>query len=166
MLPWAVALSCGVALVRRDKAPRVVLAVLVAKARRSRVCAMVRAVAFGRVAPLAVYAKPSDLSHGLVYVAGALLATAVPVLLVARPTTPLAAVVTAAFGMHVLAVIAAGGDSMPYARLFVPLVPTVLLVHLDPARPQALWVSWVRSARGVRSRESTSSSWRGRGAGT
>src|SRR5262249_44027983 len=46
-------------------------------------CVVVRIVVFGRPAPLAVLAKPSDLSHGLTYAAAASLFVLTPLLTVA-----------------------------------------------------------------------------------
>jgi hypothetical protein len=112
-------------------------------------CAIIRRVAFGRFAPLALMAKPSDVSHGLVYAGAALLACGLPLLLftttLRRVPAP-AKVVTIAFGVHVLAVIAAGGDSMAFARLFVPLVPSLVLVHLHSANIACGPFFWLRSA--------------------
>ena len=48
------------------------------------VCAALRLAVFGRPAPLAVLAKPSDLSHGALYVGAATLVVLTP-LLVAAP---------------------------------------------------------------------------------
>jgi hypothetical protein len=103
-------------------------------------CAAVRWAVFGRPAPLAVLAKPSDLSHGLVYAAAAALVLLTP-LLVAAPIAivkgrrmGVARVVVLAFVAHVLAVTAAGGDWMPYARLVVPAAPSLVIAVLDVAR--------------------------------
>jgi hypothetical protein len=148
LLPWAATVSCGLALARRDSPARVALAAAASGA-PFLACALVRRAFFGRFAPLAVLAKPSDLAHGAVYAVAALVACAVPVLVLA----PLAAralprthkAVLAAFGVHVLAVIAAGGDSMPYARLFVPVLPSLLFVHLAIARAGTGVAFWVRT---------------------
>jgi hypothetical protein len=145
LLPWAATVSCGFALASQASPRRVFGAVVVAAAPFV-TCAGIRRAVFGRFAPLAVSAKPSDLTHGLVYVAAALLACGVPLLLLARPRSPFVRVVVVAFAVHVLAVAAAGGDSMPYARLLVPVVPSIVMAHMGislGAKP------WAVSARTV-----------------
>jgi hypothetical protein len=99
------------------------------------VCAAVRMALFGRPAPLAVLAKPSDLSHGAIYAGAALLVVLTPLLLAAPlvllrargPELGTARVLVGAFLAHTMAVIAAGGDWMPYARLMVPVAPSLLV---------------------------------------
>lgn len=92
------------------------------------VCALVRLWAWGRAAPLATLAKPGDPSQGLSYAAVAYFVTIVP-LLVTAPfalrRSSRAAVIVAAAAAHVCSVIAVGGDWMPYARLFVPILPSL-----------------------------------------
>ncbi len=134
LLPWAAALACGLSLARGATPSRVMTSVLVSAAPFA-ACALVRLAAFGHLAPLAILAKPSDLSHGAVYAVAALLASAVPILLIAplsiRAAPGWTKAVAIAFVVHVMAIAAAGGDSMPYARLFVPVLPSVVLVHLE-----------------------------------
>ncbi|GAC1546312.1 MAG: hypothetical protein NVS3B10_10270 [Polyangiales bacterium] len=98
-------------------------------------CALVRTSIFGRPAPLAVLAKPSDLSHGAIYVGAAALVVLTPLLVVA-PVAFLrgrgreqrgARVIVVAFVAHALAVMSAGGDWMPYARLMVPVAPSLIV---------------------------------------
>jgi hypothetical protein len=148
LAPWAVTIACGLALARKAPPRDVVLAVF-AGSGPFIACAILRRIAFGRFAPLALMAKPSDASHGAVYVAAALLACGLPLVLftttLRRVPAP-AKVVAFAFVVHVLAVIAAGGDSMPYARLFVPLVPSLLYVHLHSANISCGPAFWLRSA--------------------
>jgi hypothetical protein len=127
MAPWAFALALGVGIVAKRSPPRVVLGGLVALAPFV-VCALVRVVVWGRPAPLAIMAKPSDLSHGLAYAGAACVVTVVPVLVLAPLAlrrAPLALVVVVAGVAHFGAIIAVGGDWMPYARLAVPIVPTL-----------------------------------------
>jgi hypothetical protein len=73
-------------------------------------------------------AKPSDVEHGMAYAGASLVVTLVP-LLVAAPVAlrraPLALALVLAGGAHVLAMVAVGGDWMPYARLMVPVVPSL-----------------------------------------
>lgn len=96
-------------------------------------CALVRAAVFGDPAPLSLRAKPSDLAHGLVYV-GALLVVGLAPLAVPGPRTarilardPEARALAAALGVHAVALVLAGGDAMPYARLGVPAAPLLAL---------------------------------------
>ena len=148
LAPWAVTIACGFALARRAP-PRDVVASFALGAAPFVACAIVRRVAFGRFAPLALMAKPSDVSHGLVYAGAAGLACGLPLLLVTttlRRVPAPAKVVAVAFGVHVLAVIAAGGDSMAYARLFVPVVPSLLFVYLHSANIACGPMFWLRSA--------------------
>ncbi len=92
------------------------------------ICAIVRAFFWGRPAPLALLAKPSDLAHGLAYAGAACVVTLTPLLVVAPVALSRApvglAIVTAAVA-HGMAVVAVGGDWMPYARLMVPVAPTL-----------------------------------------
>ncbi len=148
LLPWAATMTCGLALARQASAKVVFGSVLVSAAPFV-ACAVARRVAFGHFAPLAVLAKPSDLSHGLVYVVAAVLACGVPLVLVGpialRRAPAHARVIVIAFVVHVVAVACAGGDSMPYARLFVPVIPSVLVAHLDIATVARRPAFWLRS---------------------
>jgi hypothetical protein len=102
-------------------------------------CAAVRLLVFGRMAPLAVVAKPSDLAHGVVYVGAATVVVLLPLLafapvaLARSREARVAQVVVIAFVAHALAVLAAGGDWMPYARLMVPVAPSLVLAFVDLA---------------------------------
>ena len=148
LAPWAVTIACGFALARRAR-PRDVIVAFALGTGPFAACAIIRRIAFGRFAPLALMAKPSDVSHGLVYAGAAILACGLPLLLVTttlRRVPPVTKVVAIAFGVHALAVIAAGGDSMAYARLFVPLVPSLVLVHLYSANIACGPMFWLRSA--------------------
>jgi hypothetical protein len=100
------------------------------------VCAAIRVVAFGRAAPLAVLAKPSDLAHGLTYAAAAFVVVltpliASPIALLRGPELRVGRVIVLAFLAHVLVVVAVGGDWMPYARLMVPVAPSLVLVFAE-----------------------------------
>jgi hypothetical protein len=88
----------------------------------------VRVVAWGNLAPLALWAKPSDIDHGFAYAGAALVVTLVPLLVLAPLSllrAPAALAIVAAAGAHGLAIVAVGGDWMPYARLLVPIVPSL-----------------------------------------
>jgi hypothetical protein len=93
-------------------------------------CACIRVAAFGRAAPLSLLAKPSDLPHGVSYAAVAGLVSLAPIVVLA-PAALLrararAAALAVAGAAHLAAVAAAGGDWMPFARLAVPIVPSLL----------------------------------------
>lgn len=104
---------------------------------------VLRAVVFGSPMPLSLLAKPSDLAHGLSYVAAAGLAALGPVfafapLAAARAGGPGAALL-ASGAAHLVAIALAGGDWMPYARLVAPIVPSLALgAVLVDARASAL----------------------------
>jgi arabinofuranosyltransferase len=88
---------------------------------------------FGRLLPLSAYAKPAGLENGAQYV---LHCTAQPSALALLPGLVAALlwgrrderVLLAAGVVQALAVLLAGGDWMPGARLFVPLIPALCLV--------------------------------------
>jgi len=128
MAPWACALAAGLSVASRGGVARAVLAGCAALIPFA-VCAIIRTWAWGRPAPLAVWAKPSDLYHGVAYAGAALVVGVVPILVAApsalrRAPRGLAIVVAAA--VHVVAIAMVGGDWMPYARLLVPVLPSVV----------------------------------------
>jgi hypothetical protein len=93
-------------------------------------CALLRWVEFGRLAPLAVLAKPSDLAHGLSYVGAAVVVSLAPVLVLAPRALARsreALVIVVAATVHLVALAIVGGDWMPFARLVVPVLPSLLL---------------------------------------
>jgi hypothetical protein len=127
MAPWACVLAFGVGVAARAGVARAIAAGLLALAPFT-ACALVRTVVWGHPAPLALMAKPSDLAHGVAYAGAACVVTLVP-LLVLAPTAlrraPMAMALVAAGMAHVLALVAVGGDWMPYARLMVPVIPSL-----------------------------------------
>jgi hypothetical protein len=129
MVAWACVLAFGLAIAkRRDDVAGALLGTTVAAAPFV-ACAMLRLASWGRPAPLSLLAKPSDLSHGLAYAGAACLVTIAPILVLAPLAlrrVPEALVIVAAFLAHGAAVVAAGGDWMPFARLMVPVVPTLV----------------------------------------
>jgi len=127
MALWACVLGVGSGMVARASAGRVLAAGLIALAPFA-ACALVRTLAWGHPAPLALLAKPGDLEHGLAYAPAACVVTLVPLLVLApralrRSPTAMAVVVAAL--AHFVAMVAVGGDGMPYARLMVPIVPSL-----------------------------------------
>jgi len=147
LLPWAVVLSVGRALVGpvpvQKRPGRVVLALTLATLPAIAV-AVGRQFWFGSPAPLAMAAKPSDLAHGLRYAAGALVFTGAPLLLVApgalRRADATTRVLALAVAAHFVAMTLAGGDWMALYRLAVPVLPTALLAgaHLFALAPRSV----------------------------
>lgn len=130
MLPWAVVMAFGRASAlpsRRDRALAWTMSV-------APWCAvvMVRTAIFGRPAPLAVLAKPSDLSHGLRYVLPSLALTGAPLaamgIRIWRLLPPWPRTLAVAALVHVVVVALAGGDWMPLSRLVTPVLPPLILV--------------------------------------
>jgi hypothetical protein len=97
--------------------------------------ACVRSIVWGRPAPLAVIAKPSDLAHGLAYVLPALLFTGAPIAVLAPiamvRAKPWSRVLIAGAAVHLATVALAGGDWMPLARLVCPVLPSLVLVAAE-----------------------------------
>src|SRR5690606_30666658 len=77
----------------------------------------------------------SDAAHGLYYAAGALLFSGPPVLLVARrayrDASPRTRAIAVAAGAHVVSLVLVGGDWMPLYRLFVPVLPGIVLAGAE-----------------------------------
>ncbi|HEX7600224.1 MAG TPA: hypothetical protein VF316_01420, partial [Polyangiaceae bacterium] len=141
LAPWALALGVGRSLALGEGRKAVLRAAAVALGPPLLV-AVARLVVFGRAAPLAVLAKPADLSQGGAYAAVGMLVTLTPLLVVSpallraggRPR----ALAVAAF-VHALAVVAAGGDWMPYARLLAPIAPGLLLAFVESSPRVPRW---------------------------
>jgi hypothetical protein len=148
MLPWALAIAFGACVVVRPPTPRIAVAVTLAIAPFV-LCAGIRVMVWGHPAPLAVWAKPSDLAHGAAYAGAGCVVTLVPILAIA----PFAlrrgargAVLAIAGLVHLAAIVAAGGDWMPYARLFVPILPSLALAAALAAEHAAAWATAARCA--------------------
>lgn len=141
LLPWSVAVSVGNAVLvgtgGRTALP--VLHALRAAAMASFpffACVAARLVVFGRGAPLALSAKPSDLSHGFMYAVAAAIVCVAPFLVcapIALARAPRAAMLAAAAVVHLVVVVAVGGDWMPFARLVVPIAPSLILAFVIAA---------------------------------
>jgi hypothetical protein len=141
MAPWACVLSVGFSIGSRNKPERTIANGAIALSPFV-VCAVVRAVAWGRPAPLALLAKPSDVAHGVAYAGAACVVTLAPLLVLAPLALrrePSALAIAIAAVAHCGAMIAVGGDWMPYARLMVPIVPSLVYAaalasaHAHPA---------------------------------
>jgi hypothetical protein len=127
MAPWACVLAVALTIAGRESPPRVVFAGALALTPFV-VCAVIRAAVWGRPAPLALWAKPSDVAHGFAYAGAACVVTLVPLLVVAPLALrrePRALAIVLAAVAHVGAIVVVGGDWMPYARLMVPVVPSL-----------------------------------------
>ncbi len=127
MAVWACVLALGASVAARARIGRVLFAEGLALAPFG-LCAIVRTLAWGRPAPLAVLAKPSDLAHGVAYAGAACVVTLTAVLVLAPlalRASPRALAIVAAAAAHLGAIVVVGGDWMPYARLMVPVVPSL-----------------------------------------
>jgi hypothetical protein len=148
MAPWAVVLASGLALAagRRAFVPgALALAPFVA-------CALVRLVAFGHVAPLAVQAKPGLLAEGARYALASFLVTGGPILALAPLAlrrAPVAAAIAVAGYVHFAVIAAVGGDWMAYARLAAPVAPSLILAALLAAREAFPFVARAAVALGL-----------------
>ncbi len=126
---------------------------------------------FGLGMPLSALAKPSDLASGARYavggwlLSGPILATA-PIYVVSawRRLSARARVGLLALSAHAAALALAGGDWMALFRLYVPVLPLVVLVAAELAappapglslvdsqglRPPRPWSRWLRGALGL-----------------
>lgn len=132
---WAFALAATLSISSRD--PKKILSACGLALAPFFVVVMIRLLIFGRPGPLSLLAKPSDLTHGLTYAIPAALAALTPFFLLAPIAIWRAANTTRAIAIaatvHLLAVVAVGGDWMPYARLVVPIAPSLALVLIRTA---------------------------------
>ena len=147
MAVWALVLALGSGLAARVSPRRLgaagAWAVLPFAA-----CAVVRLVVWGRAVPLAVLAKPSDLAHGWMYARAACLVSLTPLLVVAPIAlgrSPRALAIVCAAVAHMGAVALVGGDWMPYARLVVPIVPSLAYASVLASHGARPWATALRS---------------------
>ena len=147
LIPWALVLSLGTAITQGRAPAGVALAGLQALLPPIAAGA-IRIAVFGQAWPLAVLAKPSDAGHGLIYAARALIWSGAPALVIAPRIwlrlDPRARVLLLAAAIHVLAVILAGGDWMPFFRLMAPILPSLLLAGAFIAELASIWATLVR----------------------
>jgi hypothetical protein len=127
LAPWALVLAVGLGWAARAPTSRVVGGACLALGPFV-LCAVVRWAVWGRPAPLALLAKPSDVTHGFLY-AGAGCVVALTPLLVLAPLAlrrdRVALVLALAFVAHVAAVVVVGGDWVPFFRLLAPVCPSL-----------------------------------------
>jgi hypothetical protein len=142
MAPWALAIGVAAAWTvpaqsTKERARPLALGIALAIAPFA-ACALARVIVFGRPAPLSLLAKPGDPAQGLVYAAAASIATLSPLLVLsplALRRAPFGARALVVAGLvHLAAVAFAGGDWMPYARLVVPIVPSLLVAFVIASR--------------------------------
>jgi hypothetical protein len=149
LAPWCCCVRLGLRIQAGASLGRVVAAPAVVLGAVALVGAL-RALTFGRAAPLSVFAKPSDLAHGASYALFAFVQTGLPLLCVApfslRRGAPLARVVALAGLAHFLALMLAGGDWMSLYRLAVPVLPSFVLGAAELWRVAPSWASWLRVA--------------------
>ncbi len=147
LCPWVATLLAGHLATTRPSRRRVSLSTAFAVG-PPLVVALARLAWFGHAVPLSFFAKPSDAEHGLRYVLGALIWTGAPALVVApwtfRRLDPRSRVVLVAAMVHVASLVVAGGDWMTLFRLFVPMLPGLLLVGARVLALSSLWASLVR----------------------
>jgi hypothetical protein len=146
LVPWALALALGQAIARGAPSSERLLSLALALT-PALLVALCRQALFGHPAPLAVFAKPSDMAHGLRYALGSALLAGPPYLLLAGRSwraVPRSHVALAlALGVHWVVLAGVGGDWMPFWRLAMPAIPGVLLLGsaLLGVTPSRLWAA-------------------------
>lgn len=152
LLPWAATLGVGLFLSTRAAPARRSWVTAVLPFGPFLVAATVRAIVFGRPAPLSIFAKAPDARLGAMYALACLLLAGPVVLAAPRAwwrTTGFPRVLAASVLVHFLAVGLAGGDWMPLSRLVVPVLPSLALAALHFARSSSLAATAVRLALAV-----------------
>jgi len=149
LAPWAVTVRVGLRVAQGVHFSRAVGGAGLVLAGPLLVAAL-RTLWFGRPAPLAVFAKPSDLEHGVSYALHAFVQTGLPLLgmapLTLRRGAPLARALVGAGLVHFTALALAGGDWMSLYRLAVPVLPSFVLAGAELWRVAPAWASWLRLA--------------------
>jgi hypothetical protein len=145
--PWCVSIRFGLRIAEGAPLGRAAASAALA-ASGVLIVAVVRTLAFGRAAPLSVFAKPSDLQHGVSYALHAFVQAGLPLLCVAPLSlmrgAPLARAVALAGLIHFVTLAAAGGDWMSLYRLAVPVLPSFVLGAAELSRVAPPWASWLR----------------------
>jgi hypothetical protein len=127
LCPWSIALAVGSAIAEGQRTWRRFAAGAVAVAPFA-ACTALRVAVWGHPAPLALLAKPSGVAFGLPYAGAGAFVILLPILVVAPWSlrrSPGAAIIVLAAIVHACSIVAVGGDWMPYARLWVPVVPSL-----------------------------------------
>jgi hypothetical protein len=149
LAPWCVAIRLGLRLAGGMKLERALASPALVLGAVALVAAL-RSLYFGRPAPLALFAKPSDLEHGARYALFAFVQTGLPLLCVAplalRRASGVARAIALAGFVHFAALLLAGGDWMTLYRLAVPVLPSFVLGAAELWRVAASWASWLRVA--------------------
>ncbi len=145
LLPWAATLGMGLFSRRSWKS-------LAAAITPFALVSVVRLAAFGRPAPLSIFAKAPDARLGVMYALACAILAGPPALLAPRAILRLPsferAVVASVF-VHLLAIGLAGGDWMPLSRLMVPVLPSIALGALLLAREASLVATSIRTTLAV-----------------
>lgn len=145
--PWCISIRFGLRIAEGAPLSRAAASAALA-ASGVLIVAVARTLAFGRAAPLSVFAKPSDLQHGISYALHAFVQAGLPLLCVAPFSlmrgSPVARVVALAGLIHFATLAAAGGDWMSLYRLAVPVLPSFVLGAAELSRVAPPWASWVR----------------------
>jgi hypothetical protein len=156
LLPFALVLAAGRAILGAsspaDRVRRLALGLSLAAA-PAIVVAALRIAWFGSAAPLAMLAKPSDLAHGIRYALGGLVLTGAPLLLIApgaiRRADGWTRALVVSVGVHLAAVVLAGGDWMALYRLLVPVLPAAVLAGARLAEHASLVPHVARTSAAV-----------------
>jgi hypothetical protein len=147
LAPWCASLRFGLRLAAGAPLPRAAASGALVLGAVALVGAL-RAVLFGRAAPLAVFAKPSDLAHGVSYALHGFVQTGLPLLCLApwslRRGAPVARAIALSGMVHFAAVTLVGGDWMSLYRLLVPILPSFVLAAAELWRVAPPWASWLR----------------------
>lgn len=140
LIPWALVLT--VLLPTSSRRTKVSQLCLVAAFPLA--VAITRQIVFGWAAPLAVFAKPSDLASGISYALNGLWLLGIPLLwLSGRSWASLpseARAIATATVTHFGAVAVAGGDWMALFRLLVPMLPGFVWVSLQLLQHDPRWL--------------------------
>jgi len=128
MAVWATVLAVASTLASQRRRDSSALTAAVVAMTPSIGCVVARVLIWGRPVPLAVLAKPGTLEQGFAYAGAACIVSLVPVVALAplalyRDRSALAIALAAL--AHVGTVAFVGGDWMPFARLIVPVVPSL-----------------------------------------
>jgi hypothetical protein len=161
LLPWSVTLVLvrNVGLAGRSRMGPELLLSLAWSLAPALVVAAARWTWFGSPWPLSSVAKAPDLAHGLQYVVAGVVRSGPFWLLLApwcvarviragRAQHPELVALIAAIAAHLVALVLAGGDWMAFFRLFVPVLPGVVLTGCELDRfGRGRWLVPSRGAR-------------------